>query len=611
MLKGASILTLTLSSFLVSCSSNIINKSPNSNILNKDLNNKLNNNTDQKNNKIDQNQSNTTQKQDNNNDTKINNFIKITKELNNQFQVLNSSYKINSLISSVSFENKQIDLTKHQDIDYVDLEQYVDLLKDILNQTIYNDNLYSLTQLLETKTNNNQITISLTNKYQANDKNKHKDFSLTEFIKFDYLTQQITISNVNFYNLLNPYQNESNLEYFDHFKLLEKKPLIINLNKYDIFIFNKENKLYLPLLVLNQIFLAESEKQIFFNNNKILVFEIFDLFSTTNNETKKVLVSNKKNLKISNHLKQFQYNYLYFLLDNFYPIKLDKSYQTYLEKYKNGLLSDDLKHFKTTNLLIRGLNDIHTKILLQSPIYDLNTNDSELEINNDKQRTDRVAKFRKYERDISKLASDLHEKDIRYTNDNKTAIIKIDIFHKWYTVDAVKKQLEEIKNNKTVKNVVFDLSLNRGGSIVAVYQILGYLTDQKYNYHKLYPTTNDKQILQIQSKVGRFDFNYYILSSPINYSAGNSFAAISKTNKLAKIIGFNSGGGASEVRISILPTGSIIRKSSIYTLTDQKWNSYEYEVKPDIEFDKTNDYDFKKLFDLDYIQTVINNDQNK
>lgn len=53
----------------------------------------------------------------------------------------------------------------------------------------------------------------------------------------------------------------------------------------------------------------------------------------------------------------------------------------------------------------------------------------------------------------------------------------------------------------------------------------------------------------------------------------------------------------------------IIRKSSLYTLTDDKWNPYEFGVKPDIEFDKNNGYDFKQLFDLDYIQNIINKDQ--
>ncbi|CAE76982.1 HYPOTHETICAL PROTEIN MSC_0345 [Mycoplasma mycoides subsp. mycoides SC str. PG1] len=267
-------------------------------------------------------------------------------------------------------------------------------------------------------------------------------------------------------------------------------------------------------------------------------------------------------------------------------------------------MSNKLNHFKATNLLIRDLNDIHTKVLLQSPLYDLKTKNEDLLVK-ESIRTDRVGNFRKYERELIRESGDLMEKDIRYTKDNKTAIIKIDIISR-DTIAGVKKQLEEIKNKNTFKNVIFDLTLNRGGSLPSTFILLGYLTNQSFKYHKFYPNTNNKEILDIKSKIGKFDFKYYILTSPINYSAGNVFAAVSKTNKIAKIIGYQSAGGASEVRLNVLPNGMIIRKSSMYTLTDNNWNSYEFGTQPDIEFDKSKGYDFKKLFDLDYIQNIVN-----
>ncbi|WFQ95307.1 S41 family peptidase [Mycoplasma feriruminatoris] len=551
---------------------------------------------------------------DKNNKSNIETKPKITTEQNNKFQVLNTSYKLSSLISSKSLSNNTIKLTNYQDIDYIDLDQFFDLLKDILDinekplDITYNNNSYKLTKKLIKQANKNIIIIKLVNNYESNNKTKAKNFKLEEFISFDYFNQKVTISSVNFYNLINPYFDEDKLQYHIS-KKLESKPLVIDLNKYNIFIFNKNDNFYLPLIVLNQIFLAESERQLYFNQKEVFLFESYDVYDYHSNNTKTKLKSNKLNDQISSNLKEFQYNYLWFLLDNFYPIKLEKnqSYKTYLDKYKTNLLKDNLEHFKTTNLIIRDLNDIHTKVLLQSPIYDLKTSDSDLLVD-DSNRTDRVAKFREYERELIKLSDNLDEKDVRYTNDKKTAIIKIDIFTR-DTITGVKKQLEEIKNKNEVQNVVFDLTLNRGGSVPATYIILGFLTDQIFKYHKLYPNTNDKEILDIKSKIGKYNFKYYILNSPINYSAGNTFASISKTNKLAKIIGYQSAGGASEVRVSILPNGMIIRKSSLYTLTDDKWNSYEFGAKPDIEFDKTKGYDFKKLFDLNYIQTIINNDQ--
>ncbi|CBW54056.1 Conserved hypothetical protein, predicted lipoprotein and peptidase [Mycoplasma mycoides subsp. capri LC str. 95010] len=548
----------------------------------------------------------------NNNSTlEVENKLKKITEQNNKFQVFeDTQYSVKSLLNSISFSNNKININKYKDINYIGLDQYLNLLKDIIEinskskDVFYNNVTYTLTKELKKETNNNITTITLINKYSSKDKNKNSDFTLSEFVKFDYLTQQITISSVNFYNLLNSYENETNLEY-KYSKTLDKNPLIIDLNKYSIYIFNNKNQLYLPLLVLNQIFLAESERQIYFNNKELFVFEVFDLYDHNNNNTKKMLSSNKRDTELSNDLKEFSYNYLWFLLDNFYPLKQEnQDYKDYLEKYKKDLMSDKLEHFKATNLLIRDLNDIHTKVLLQSPLYDLKTRDEDLLVK-ESTRTDRVGNFRKHERELIRESGDLNERNIRYTNDDKTAIIKIDIISR-YTVEGIKRQLEEIKSKNTIQNVVFDLTLNRGGSVPATFILLGYLTDQSFKYHKFYPNTNNKEILDIKSKIGKFNFKYYILTSPINYSAGNTFASISKTNKIAKIIGYQSGGGASEVRLSVLPNGMIIRKSSMYTLTDNNWNSYELGTQPDIEFDKSKGYDFKKLFDLDYIQNIVN-----
>ncbi len=63
------------------------------------------------------------------------------------------------------------------------------------------------------------------------------------------------------------------------------------------------------------------------------------------------------------------------------------------------------------------------------------------------------------------IRHNLNERDVRYTPDKQTAIIKIDFFTRYLT-DGIKKQLLETKS-KGAKNIVFDLTLNRGGSVQA------------------------------------------------------------------------------------------------------------------------------------------------
>ncbi|WP_429987974.1 S41 family peptidase, partial [Mycoplasmopsis bovis] len=93
--------------------------------------------------------------------------------------------------------------------------------------------------------------------------------------------------------------------------------------------------------------------------------------------------------------------------------------------------------------------------------------------------------------------------------DKQTAIIKIDIFTRYLT-DGIKKQLLEAKS-KGAKNIVFDLTLNRGGSVQATWEILGYLANNKYKYNKYYPLSKDKVItnikyLKLNSLLSTLDF---------------------------------------------------------------------------------------------------------
>uniref|UniRef100_UPI003D2766BA S41 family peptidase n=1 Tax=Mycoplasmopsis bovis TaxID=28903 RepID=UPI003D2766BA len=93
----------------------------------------------------------------------------------------------------------------------------------------------------------------------------------------------------------------------------------------------------------------------------------------------------------------------------------------------------------------------------------------------------------------------------------------------------------------------------------------------------------------------------------ITYSSGNLFAGIVKDNKIAKIIGFKAAGGASYLKMSVLPTGNIIVLSSNNFFANKKFDSYENGVTTDIEFPKNNDgsNNYEKLFDASFIQNIV------
>ncbi len=85
---------------------------------------------------------------------------------------------------------------------------------------------------------------------------------------------------------------------------------------------NNSGKIYLPFVMLNQLILGESENQLYFNGDKVYIFEFNQVHDSKNNDDKKKLLSNAKNSPITLNQKHFQFNYLLFLLDNFYPIRI-------------------------------------------------------------------------------------------------------------------------------------------------------------------------------------------------------------------------------------------------------------------------------------------------
>lgn len=549
-------------------------------------------------------------------DTKI--FLKFEEIKNPVFT--ENDHKLVSLVN-LSLKNQNVKIAKYNDIDYIDLDQFIELSKDVLvlnndleiNDALYSGKVYRLKRSFKVeKTSNNFILQSIKQYISSN--NENKNITKKSYIRFDYLKQEITVSGFDFFDSVKPYEPEGKLEFYEDSsnKFTEFK---INLQKYKISMLNKNGKLYLPFVMLNQLILGESENQLYFNGDKVYIFEFNQVHVHNNNESKTKLLSNAKDEPIPLNYRDFQYNYLLFLLDTFYPINPEgnSSYNDFLKQYKNDILSDDnITHFKALNSIIYDLDDIHTKALLWGHQYVSNLEKQIEERENDELK-ERRKRFKQYERELLRIESrhNLDEATVRYTKDNQTAIIKIDILTR-YTTEGLKKQLSEAKD-KSVKNIVFDLTLNRGGSVQATWEILGYLTNQKFKYNKFYPLTKDKTITNIKSKVWQpeFNFKYFILNSPINYSAGNMFAAVAKNNNLAKIIGYKSAGGASEVRISVLPTGTIIRRSGNYTLCNLGFNTYELGVEPDIEFDKKNgEYDFEKLFDLEYIKQIINKSNN-
>ncbi len=523
-----------------------------------------------------------------------------------------TSYQIKSLDWYIHPKISEINFYNINGINYVSIDDFLKISDGIIDidksyhNVNYQSKFYNLHKKIEWFYKDNIFAINSINKYNSSSDNSllNKSHSL----KFDYQNQQLTLSSYGFLDSILPIESEHNLRFIiQNESLINDTPVVIDLKKYGIKMEMVNGKILLPFAVLNQLILAESSYQFYFNNDEILIFSFYQLHNPENLEYRKKLSSGKLNKELSKNLKEFQFKFLHFLFDNFYGIKgKDQNWALkLLEKHKSHLLESDEQHYKTVHKIINSLDDLHTKLFMNG----YNQTESQYDnLNNEFNDTSRIKEYWKLYFQFRKMASRPTNNFITttLTPDNKTLIVRFDALINGIT-DYLSPILDEYKS-KGITNVVLDFSNMLGGSLYAVFELMGFLTNKSFDYKLINPQSGSKKVMKIQSKTFKKDFKFFLLTSPITYSSGNLFAGIVKDNKIAKIIGFKAAGGASYLKMSVLPTGNIIVLSSNNVFANKKFDSYENGVTPDIEFPKNNDgsNNYKKLFDASFIQDIVN-----
>lgn len=114
---------------------------------------------------------------------------------------------------------------------------------------------------------------------------------------------------------------------------------------------------------------------------------------------------------------------------------------------------------------------------------------------------------------------------------------------------------QKIKENGNIKNVVFDLTANGGGSAAALIATLGFLSpdgEVKITYRDLLNRNYRTEYYHVDTNLdGRFDdedgyggqYDFYILTTGMSYSCGTAFPYFAQQMGLAKIVGEQPGGG--------------------------------------------------------------------
>lgn len=185
-------------------------------------------------------------------------------------------------------------------------------------------------------------------------------------------------------------------------------------------------------------------------------------------------------------------------------------------------------------------------------------------------------------------------------------------------LDAMKKANEDPE----VKNLIFDLAYNRGGSLDAVMGITA-LTSGKSRFYSENTLTKQRQLITYEVDCnfdGVFDerdqevfkdynLHYGVLTSGLSFSCANLLPSLMKDLGFP-IIGEQSGGGACAVQNFITPEGLQFQLSSYRgRLTDDKWNCIDQGVAPNHPITVTTDdgqtYDYSPFYDVAAISELM------
>lgn len=184
--------------------------------------------------------------------------------------------------------------------------------------------------------------------------------------------------------------------------------------------------------------------------------------------------------------------------------------------------------------------------------------------------------------------------------------------------EGISMALNEALKDKTIKNIVFDITTNRGGYAMMVPLICGFMTDDPFI---IYRNENTEGTVEAHYKVdlngdGKFgqpddtlkdSFKYYVLSAGASFSAANLFAAAVKSGDYATLIGQKSMGGQCAVTRCSDLTGYFYQYSSYYSFLqkDDKGvvHTAEGGIEPDIVLPE------ESLFNAEKIVEAIHNHQ--
>ncbi len=388
----------------------------------------------------------------------------------------------------------------------------------------------------------------------------------------------------------------------------------IPLNDYRIDLVRHNGEYMMPISILNLLFLNAIYYDVYYNGDKIYGFDTFTALDSTSPVLTEMKTSSFNSESMSLDLRQSTYHFLALAFDYFYGLKDDKnivSFYDYLEEYADKILTGlDRNLYSGLFGFAYGLDDLHTwheaTGFYEPTSYTIPlTSLSQLgrQTQNYYQGRWAVEDLMEAAYGVNANGSPINPPALRLMDDDQIAVI----FIRGFTVDTpneVKSILCSLP--ETVESVVMDISYNGGGNVGAVLRLFGYMTEENIQFSSMNPVDGSAATYFYDSTYAAFDYDWYVMTSSITFSAANLMASMAKEMGVATIIGTQSSGGAASIGLFVTPDGTMLLRSTLNVFAnvtvDENGNRTYTSVEPGVPVD----YTLTNPFDNAAITNLIN-----
>jgi hypothetical protein len=390
---------------------------------------------------------------------------------------------------------------------------------------------------------------------------------------------------------------------------VDANQVVFDLDDYRIDLI-RYNDLYLaPVSILNLFFLHSLYYDVYYNGDKLVGFDTFTALDGSSPVIGQMKTSSFNTQSMPKDVKQLTYHFLALAFDYFYGLKAFKqinSFYDYLSDFADQILTgNDQKLYQGLFNFAYGLDDLHT--WHESPgFYESSTYSIPL-TSLDQLGPGTQAFYRGLwaNEDLMEAAFGVGNTppDSRLLDNDTIAVIFIDGFNvdtPTYVNDILATLPE------TVEDVIIDLSFNTGGNVGAVFRLLGYMTEELISYSSMNPADGSAATYFYESDYVAYDYNWYVMTSSVTFSAANLMASMAKEMGVATIIGTKSSGGAASIGLFVTPDGTLLLRSTNNVFANVSVDENENRTYTDIERGVPVDYTLLNTFDNASIVTLIN-----